>query len=97
MAFTAGQINILIKAQDQASRTMRGIGGAAGKMGKAVKVAAAPIKRLIYKGRTEGMLIDMTAGRCTRAALFMANGVTILSALTPETIQARMGQKGGVG
>lgn len=37
---TAGEINIVIRARDQASRALGRIGGAAGKMGKAVRAGA---------------------------------------------------------
>ncbi len=50
---------------------------------------SAPIKRLVQEARDQGMLIDGTYGRRTRAVLVMDNDHVVLSALLPETIAAR--------
>jgi len=60
---------------------------------KAVAVISpnsAPAKRLIQEGRKEGMVIDVTNGRRTKAILIMETGHVILAAITPETIASRV-------
>lgn len=54
---------------------------------------SAPIKRMIQDVRERGALIDASFGRSTRAVLVMDSGNVILSALTPETIGARLDEK----
>ena len=51
---------------------------------------SAPIKRLVQESRERGSLIDATYGRRTRSVLLMDTDHVILSALTPETVAARM-------
>ncbi len=50
---------------------------------------SAPAKRMIAKARDEGMAIDATQGRRTRALLVTETGQVVLSALVPETIADR--------
>ena len=50
---------------------------------------SAPAKRLIQTAREQGMVIDATQGRRTRAVLVTEHGQIILSALVPETIADR--------
>ncbi|MBO4938716.1 MAG: DUF370 domain-containing protein [Oscillospiraceae bacterium] len=50
---------------------------------------SAPIKRVIQESRDRGMLIDASFGRKTKAVILMDTDHVILSAITPETIQAR--------
>ena len=57
--------------------------------------SAAPIKKLIYAGRTKRLTIDMTSGHRTRAVLFMENGSVVLAAITPETINLRAAGRPG--
>ncbi len=52
---------------------------------------AAPIKRLIQDTRDTGKLIDASSGKKTRSVIVADSGHIILSALTSETIQSRMG------
>jgi hypothetical protein len=52
---------------------------------------SAPNKRLVQEGKEEGMVIDMTNGRKTKAILFMDDGHIVLAAITPETIASRVG------
>lgn len=52
---------------------------------------AAPIKRLIQDTRDTGKLIDASSGKKTRSVIIADSGHIILSALTAETIQSRMG------
>ena len=51
---------------------------------------SAPIKRIIQEGRNNGLLIDMTNGRRTKAAIITDSGHIILAALAPETIAGRL-------
>ncbi len=50
---------------------------------------SAPIKRMVQKAKEEGIAIDATQGRKTKAVLVMENSQVVLSALLPETIAAR--------
>ena len=55
-----------------------------------VSPESAPIKRMIQAGKNESLLIDLTNGRKTKAALIMDNGHIVLVAITSETIAARL-------
>lgn len=55
-----------------------------------VSPESAPIKRIIQEARDNGMLIDATYGRRTRAVIVMDSDHVILSAVQPETVAARM-------
>lgn len=55
-----------------------------------IRPEAAPIKRMIQNAKDQGMAVDATCGRKTKAVLVMENGQFILSALLPETIAIRM-------
>ena len=55
-----------------------------------VSPESAPIKRIIQEARDNGMLIDATYGRRTRAVIIMDSDHVILSAVQPETVAARM-------
>jgi len=62
-------------------------------MNKVVAIVSpnsAPIKRIVQEGRSKGMIIDMTNGRRTKAAILVDNGHIILAALSPETIAGRL-------
>ena len=50
---------------------------------------SAPIKRIIQEARDRGMLIDASYGRKTKAVILMDTDHVILSAVQPETLQAR--------
>lgn len=58
-----------------------------------VSPESAPIKRVIQDAREKGVLIDASFGRSTKAVLIMDSGNVILSALTPETLAARVSEK----
>lgn len=58
-----------------------------------VSPESAPIKRIVQDTRDRGDLIDATYGRRTKAVIIMDSGHVILSALTPETIGARLSGK----
>ncbi len=50
---------------------------------------AAPIKRLVQHAKENGLAIDATQGRKTKAVIVMENQQVVLSALLPETIMGR--------
>lgn len=54
---------------------------------------SAPVKRIVQRGKEDGSVIDATQGRKTKSVLVMENDRIILSALTPETISARVSGK----
>lgn len=51
---------------------------------------SSPIKRRIQENRDSAQLIDATAGRRTRAVVFLDDGHIVLSALQAETLQNRL-------
>ncbi len=55
-----------------------------------IRPEAAPIKRMVQTAKDEGMAVDATCGRKTKAVLVMDDGHLVLSALLPETITNRM-------
>lgn len=54
-----------------------------------INPSSAPIKRLKEESKENGLLIDATQGRKTRAILVMDSRHVILSAIQPETISSR--------
>ena len=54
---------------------------------------SAPVKRLIQEARERHRVVDCTQGRRTRAVLQMDSDHLILSAIQPETIAGRVGQR----
>lgn len=60
-----------------------------GKIIAIVNPDSAPIKRLMQKAKEDGMAIDATQGRKTKAVLIMEGSRIVLSALLPETIAGR--------
>ena len=63
---------------------------ATGRMLSVLSPDSAPIKRMIQESRDRGMLIDASYGRKTKSVILMDTDHVILSALTPETLTARM-------
>ena len=63
---------------------------ATGRMLSVLSPDSAPIKRMIQEARARGMLIDASYGRKTKSVILMDTDHVILSALTPETLTARM-------
>ena len=55
-----------------------------------VEPDSAPIKRVIQEARDRGMLIDASYGRKTKAVILMDTDHVILSAISTESISARM-------
>lgn len=60
-----------------------------------INPSSAPIKRLKEESRENGLLIDATQGRKTRAILVMDSRHVILSAIQPETISSRFDPQDG--
>ena len=63
---------------------------ATGRMLSVLSPDSAPIKRMIQEARDRGMLIDASYGRKTKSVILMDTDHVILSALTPETLTARI-------
>ena len=57
---------------------------------------SAPVKRMVQHGKEEGLVVDATQGRKTKAVLLMENNRIVLSALTPETLALRTESENGV-
>ena len=66
---------------------------AAGRILSMLSPDSAPIKRIVQEAKDRGMLIDASYGHKTKAVLLMDTDHVILSAITPETINARLNQK----
>ena len=58
-----------------------------------VSPESAPIKRVIQEARDANILIDATYGRKTRAVVITDSGHIILSAVQPEAVAGRLGDK----
>jgi len=58
-----------------------------------VSPESAPIKRMIQEARDNGILIDATYGRRTRAVIITDSDHIILSAVQPETVAQRVNNK----
>ncbi len=54
---------------------------------------AAPIKRMVQTAKDNGMAIDATCGRRTKAVIVTDSGHLVLSSLLPETIAGRVNVK----
>ena len=61
-----------------------------------VSPESAPIKRIIQEARDNGVLIDATYGRRTRAVIIMDSGHVVLSSIQPETVANRFVQTADV-
>lgn len=72
-----------------------GFGGviAANKILVIVNPDSAPVKRMIRGAGDQGLIIDMTHGRKTKAAIVLDSGHVVLAALQPETIVGRLRQQ----
>jgi len=58
-----------------------------------VNPESSPVKRLVQEAREKSAVIDATQGRRTRAVIITDSGHILLSAIQPETIAGRLGQK----
>ena len=57
---------------------------------------SAPVKRMIQEARDRKRVIDATQGRRTRAVIQSDSDHVVLSAIQPETIAGRVGQRDAV-
>ncbi len=55
-----------------------------------VSPEAAPVKRMIQNARDNGMLIDASCGRKTKAVIITDSDHIVLSAIQPETVANRV-------
>ncbi len=55
-----------------------------------VTPGSAPIQRMIRDGKKKGIIIDITNGKRTKAAVFMETGNIVLVAITPEALTGRV-------
>jgi len=55
-----------------------------------VTPGSAPIQRMIREGKKKGIIIDITSGRRTKAAVFSETGNILLVAITPEALAGRV-------
>jgi regulator of extracellular matrix RemA (YlzA/DUF370 family) len=59
------------------------------RVARVLSPSAAPVQRLIRHARDEGAVIDMTAGRRTRAVAVLDGGKILLLGLTAKELGAR--------
>jgi regulator of extracellular matrix RemA (YlzA/DUF370 family) len=62
-----------------------------------VSPQSAPMKRLREEASSRGKLVDATQGRRTRSIIVTDSDHVILSALNPDTIEARLAQDEALG
>ena len=67
---------------------------AANRIVAVVTPEAAPVKRTVSDAKAAGKLIDASCGRATSAVIVCDNGMVILSAATPQTLQTRIEAEG---
>jgi regulator of extracellular matrix RemA (YlzA/DUF370 family) len=60
-----------------------------GRVETVLSPTAAPVQRLIRHARDEGLVIDLTAGRRTRAIALLDSGKLLLLGLTPKELGTR--------
>jgi len=60
-----------------------------------IRPESAPVKRMIQEARENGILIDATYGRRTRAVIITDSDHIILSAVQPETVSRRLDSSEG--
>ena len=58
-----------------------------------VRPDSAPIKRMVQEAKEQGVLIDATFGRRTKAVLIMDSDNVVLSAISPETVAGRVNDR----
>ncbi len=61
-----------------------------------VSPESAPIKRIVQEAKDEGMAVDATYGRRTRAVIIMDSGHVVLSAVQPETVASRLDKEDNI-
>lgn len=60
----------------------------------AVSSESAPIKRIVQIAKEDKRLIDASCGRKTKTVIITDTDHVVLSALPPETVAARLNDKG---
>ena len=65
----------------------------AGRLIAIVSPESAPIKRMVQEAKEQGVLIDATFGRRTKAVLIMDSDNVVLSAISPETVAGRFNDR----
>ena len=58
-----------------------------------VSPASAPVKRLVQEARDAHRIVDATQGRRTRAVIMTDSDHVVLSAIQPETVASRVGNR----
>ena len=66
---------------------------AAGRVLAIMDPDSAPIKRVVQEAKERSMLIDASYGRKTKSVILMDTDHVILSAMTPDVINARWNGK----
>lgn len=66
-----------------------------GKILSVVSPDAAPVKRMVQRGKEENRVVDATQGRKTKSVIIADNTWLILSALQPDTIMKRFNGMAG--
>lgn len=61
-----------------------------------VSPESAPIKRIVQEAKDEGIAVDATYGRRTRAVIIMDSGHVVLSAVQPETVASRLDKEDNI-
>ncbi len=51
---------------------------------------SAPIKRMVSEGKEQGRVVDVSGGKPTKGVILTDSEHIVLSALSPETITARI-------
>jgi hypothetical protein len=59
-----------------------------------IRPGSVPIRRLLEEAERKGLLLDLTHGRRTKAAVLLDSGHLALLALQPETIAGRLAGRG---
>ena len=58
---------------------------------------SAPVKRLVQEARDAHRIVDATQGRRTRAVIITDSDHVVLSAIQPETVASRAGNREAMG
>ena len=66
-----------------------------GKIIAIVSPDSAPVKRMVQRAKENGIAIDATQGRKTKAVIVTSDDYLVLSALQPETIARRFSEAYG--
>jgi len=67
----------------------------AGRILAVIRPGSLPVRRLLEEAERKGLLLDLTHGRRTKAAVLLDSGHLALLALQPETIAGRLSGRRG--